>query len=151
MRRFVYALFGVMLCLPGLSHAAKASEHMVAPPTKAHPRKVLIQLDTNNVKKVNMILNNAENLVKYYGPGKVRVIIDAYGPGIHSVLAKASKVPGRIMQMSTDPDIEVTACDTTLRTIHKTGKDLVPGVSVVPGGIAEIADRKLAGWVMIYP
>jgi intracellular sulfur oxidation DsrE/DsrF family protein len=155
MRRLVYALVGVMMAVPALSHAKAAEqvgvEHAVAPPSVAHPRKVIVQLDSANPKKVQMILNNVDNLVKYYGPGKVKVILDAYGPGLMALLSAKTKFAGRVMTLSTDPNISVVACHTTMKALHKTAKDLVPGVSVVPGGIAEIADRRLAGWIYIAP
>ena len=58
--------------------------------------RVAIQVDQNDPAVMNMVLNNATNVIEYYR-GKnedVDVEIVAYGPGMHMLRADTSPVAG---------------------------------------------------------
>jgi len=65
---------------------------------------------------MNMALNNAKNIQKYYdGVGEeVEIRIVAYGPGLHMLRADTSPVAHRIETMSLElPNLTFAACGNT--------------------------------------
>ena len=63
------------------------AEDLATPkPDWDHPRKILLQLDSENLDKVNLVLNNALNTQAFYGPDNVKIAIVAFGPGLRAVL-----------------------------------------------------------------
>ena len=63
--------------------------------------RVAIQVDQNDPAVMNMVLNNATNVIEYYR-GKnedVDVEIVAYGPGMHMLRADTSPVEDRIKHL----------------------------------------------------
>jgi len=64
----------------------------------AKPRHIAIQVDQNDPQVMNLVLNNATNVIEYYRAKKQDVDIDivAYGPGLHMLRADTSPVRDRI-------------------------------------------------------
>ena len=80
------------------------------PPSRSPPRRlaadgkthrIAIQVDQNDPAVMNMVLNNATNVIEYYrGKGEdVDVEIVAYGPGMHMLRADTSPVQDRIKHL----------------------------------------------------
>lgn len=143
----------VLLCAWGSARSPGIAQTTVfssPAPTLDHPRKIVMSLSERSVTRQNEIINNIANTQKYYGPDYVRIALIVYGPGIHAVLQHDSKVSAAIEGL-TAIGVEVYACETTLRTIHRPISDLLPGVKVVPNGIPAIVEREVAGWTYIRP
>lgn len=148
MRVLLAALAVVMLAVP----PAGAGETVLADPKPSWdaPRKILLQLTSDEPRHVNNVLYNAVNLQKFYGQDNVRVAIVAYAGGVRALLRDGSKVADRVASLK-EYEVEFLACGNTMDTIGKTPKDLLPGVEVVTAGIAEIVERKLRGWHYVAP
>ena len=143
---FSAALLAIFLA----SSSAGLAEDLANPkPDWDHPRKLIMQLDSDNPKKMNLVLNNALNTQKYYGNDNVKIAIVAYGPGLHAVL-KGSPVTDRVAS-AVYMHIEFLACHNTLEGMHKTAADLLPGVSVTQAGVPALVERQLKGWIYIAP
>ncbi len=143
---FSAALLAIFLA----SSSAGMAETLANPkPDWDHPRKLVIQLDSSDVKKMNLVLNNALNTQKFYGNDNVKIAIVAFGPGLHAVL-KDSPVAPRIAS-AVSMHIEFLACHVTLEGLHKTAADLLPGVTVTQAGVPTIVERQLKGWIYIAP
>jgi intracellular sulfur oxidation DsrE/DsrF family protein len=99
---------------------------------------------------VNEVLNNVGNVQRFYGADYVRIVLVAYGPGIHAVLKADSTVSARIAGLIAI-GVDILACNATLQTLHKTGADLLPGVVVTPNGIPEIVELQADGWYYVRP
>ncbi len=133
-----------------VSSAPALAEDLAKPaPDWDHPRKLLLQLDTDNPKKVNLILNNALNSQTFYGPDNVKVAIVAFGPGVN-VLLKGSKVADRVAAAAYN-QVEFLACGQTMTSLKKTAADLLPGVAMTPAGVPTLLERQLKGWTYIAP
>lgn len=120
---------------------------------------VALHVDDNDKAKMNLALNNAANLTKYYeGKGqKVQVEIIAYGPGLHMLRADTSPVAARLETFSMEyENIGFAACGNTVQGMaKKEGKppqllDL-GNVRVVPSGVVQIIERQDQGWHYIRP
>ena len=102
-------------------------------------KKIVLQVSQGDKERWGLALNNAANLLQYWGQGKVRVVLVAYGPGLGMLLAN-SPVAKRIQSLDAE-GVEFDACHQTMLGIeHKTGKlpKLVPQAVVVPGGIVRL-------------
>ena len=96
-----------------------------------------------------LVLNNAQNLQRFYGPDKVQIEIVAYGPGLRTLFRENSQAK-RIQGMS-DAGIEFTACANTMRNMGRETVSLHKAAKVVPGGVLRIMELQEAGWTYIRP
>lgn len=115
-----------------------------------NPRKIVFQITTKDEFHVNNVYYNAINLQKFYGPDNVKVAIVFYGPGIRPILKESAISAERVKSLQ-DYEVEFIACNNTMTTIGKKSDDLLPGIRVVTAGIAEIIEKKQAGWHYIVP
>ena len=128
-------------------------------PTHAQAKmhKVAIHVDDRDPKRMNMALNNAQNIRKYYASKGEKVMIEivAYGPGLHMLRADTSPVKGRVAAMSlADPDLRFSACGNTHRKMSKkAGKQvaLVAEAKKVPSGVVRLMELQEQGWTYIRP
>ena len=96
-----------------------------------------------------LVLNNAQNLQKFYGPDKVQIEIVAYGPGLRTLFRENSQFK-RIQGMS-DSGIQFSACANTMRNMGRETESLHKAAKVVPGGVVRIMELQEAGWSYIRP
>lgn len=120
-------------------------------------RRVAIHVDQNDPKLMNLALNNAENVTKYYTDKgqKVEVRIVAYGPGLHMYRADTSPVKARIEKMALQHEnISFAACGNTHRKMsEKAGKQvaIIEEAKMVPSGVVELIELQRQGWNYIRP
>src|ERR1700759_4110797 len=77
--------------------------------------RIAIQVDQNDPQVMNMVLNNATNVIEYYRARNedVAVEIVAYGPGLHMLRTDSSPVQDRIKRlkdMVSPGKIQFSAC-----------------------------------------
>ena len=126
-----------------------------APSDSVH--RVVIHVDDNDPKRMNMALNNAANVDAYYKAKAQDVIIEVvtYGPGLIMLHAAKSPVKKRISSFGQNFDnISFRACGNTLRKMSKkAGKKvtLLPQAKVVPSGVVHMIQRQEEGWSYIRP
>ena len=102
-------------------------------------KEIVLQVSQGDPERWGLTLNNASNLLDYWGQGKVRIVVVAYGPGLKMLLAD-SPVAQRIQSLDA-AGVEFDACHQTMLGMkRKTGKlpSLVPQAAVVPGGIVRL-------------
>src|SRR4051812_37222849 len=111
--RLLSAATVMALCLASPGSAAETG--------KDH--RVSIQIDQNDPDVMNMVLNNAKNVLEYYdGKGeKAAIEIVAYGPGLHMLRADTSPVKDRIKEMvgKYSSRIKFDACNNTKQGMEK--------------------------------
>lgn len=119
--------------------------------------RVVIQVSENDPKIMNLALNNAENLTRFYGQAgeTVKVEIVAYGPGLNMVRSDTSPVRDRLAALGGKAQaVTFSGCSNTLSTQSKQeGKEitLLPEARLVPAGIARIVQLQEQGWTYIRP
>lgn len=152
--RFLSKAFAIAAILVGgiaLSAPAFAETELSDPkPSWDNPRLILLQITDSDEAKINNIFYNAVNLQKFYGIDMVKIAIVAYSGGVRPFLAETSTLAERVSSLQ-QYDVEFVICGNTLETMHKGEADLLPGVTVVSAGIAEIVERQLKGWAVIVP
>lgn len=147
--RFVLAMLALLIAF---QFPARAADTVLADPKPGwdNPRRIVLQLTTDDPQRVNSIFHNAVNLQKFYGQDNVKVAIVAYGAGVRPLLKQGSPVAERVASLG-QYEVEFVACGNTLSTIGKSEGDLLPGVKMVTAGIAEIVERQIQGWHVIVP
>ncbi len=151
-RRF--SLLVIALFLAALAAFAAMPQSAFAQ-VKEH--KVVVHVDQNDPKVMNMALNNVQNLVNYYKAKgeKVTVEVVAYGPGLHMFRADTSPVKDRIATMSLAlPNLSFSACGNTHRKMSKKlGKPvtLLSEAKMVPSGVVRIIELQEQGYAYVRP
>lgn len=121
------------------------------------PHKVAIQVDENDAQRMNLALNNAKNIAKYYKTKgeEVEIEIVTFGPGLHMLRADTSPVKARIVTFAaTYENIAFRACNNTLAGMtKKEGKQppLLDMAESVPSGVVHLMQRQEEGWSYLRP
>lgn len=101
---------------------------------------------------MGLTLNNITNLMKYFDPDKVQIVIVAYGPGLKMLFAD-SPVAERIKALDVQ-GVEFDACNVTITGMTKTlghRPNLIDASVIVPGGIVRIMQLQQHGFDYIKP
>ncbi len=149
--RLLYNAIAAMLMLAlttSSGFAADAKQHRVA-----------IQVDQNDPAIMNLVLNNASNIMEQYkSKGEtVQVEIVAYGPGLHMLRADTSPVQDRIKQIvdaSFPSNIKFSACNNTKEGMEKReGKaiSIISQAQLVPSGAVRLVELQEDGWSYLKP
>lgn len=127
-------------------------------PAFAEPaHKVAIHVDEEKLSTMNMALNNAENIAKYYAEKGEEVAIEivTYGPGLHMLRADTSPVKDRIAIMDLEMDhISFSACLNTVQAMEQTTQNDVPLVdeaTIVPSGAVRLMELQEQGYSYLRP
>ncbi len=155
-------LFGASVVILTASAASAAQPATVAPfdfdkPTFTHSvpfarHNVVLQVSGDDPNKWSLALNNAQNLLNYFGQENAHIVVVAYGPGLLMLLAN-SAVAKRIAAQDGE-GVEFDACHTTMIGMaRKLGHMpvLVPQAIVVPAGVVRILQLEKAGFQYIKP
>ena len=151
MKRFVPFLVLIGLALPAVRFVPTAD----AAEMKVH--RIVLHVDDNNPRRMNMVLNNAQNVRAYYKKKGEKVMIEivAYGPGLHMLRQDTSPVKGRIASMSMEmPNLRFSACGNTLRAMTKKAGKKIPlleEAKVVPSGVVRLVELQEQGWTYVRP
>lgn len=131
---------------------------LAAAPAFAEPAmRVAVHVDDFDIQKINMALNNVENIQKYYADKgeEVQIEIVAYGPGLHMMRADTSPVATRIETMALSYDnLKFSACLNTVEAMtQKEQKDvpLLDEVTTTPSGAVRLIELQQQGWTYLKP
>ena len=124
---------------------------------KAH--RIAIQIDQNDPQVMNLVLNNATNVIEYYRGNNedVDVEIVAYGPGLHMLRADTSPVKDRIKRLKDlvfPGNIRFSGCNNTKQGMEKAEGHaiaLVPEATIVPAGVVRLMELQEQGWSYVRP
>jgi uncharacterized protein len=129
----------------------------LAAENKTH--RIAIQVDQNDPQIMNLVLNNATNVIEHYrGKGEdVDVEIVAYGPGLHMLRSDTSPVQERIKrlkEMVFPGKIQLSACNHTRQGMEKSeghAIPIMPEATVVPSGVVRLMELQEQGWSYVRP
>ena len=121
---------------------------------KGKVHKLAIQVNDGDWKKINMALNNATNVIKYYGVGDVEVEIVAFGPGL-DMFHKNSKVQKRLQSLYAFGNVTFAVCKNTMNLRKFTKADLLQDAfiqdGIVPSGVVRLMELQDEGYNYIRP
>ena len=122
---------------------------------KSH--RLLLQINTDDLQTMNIVLGNAMNAKKYYdSKGEaLQVEVVAYGPGISMLREDKSQVKDRIAEAKAAiPGMAFSMCNNAKMAAEKReGLTITPlaGVKVVPAGIVRVMELQEEGWTYVKP
>jgi len=147
MRRTWLALAAMaMLVLGTFTGTAMAEDKPFA------EQRIVLQISDPNPFKQTLVLNVANNLLRYYGPDRVDIEIVAFGPGLRLLFADNAN-RGRIQGLSAS-GVRFAACNNTMNAMTKKlghKPDLVPQAKVVPAGVVRIVELMDQGYKLVKP
>lgn len=125
---------------------------VLAVPSRAAEKKVVLQISDGSPEKQTLVLNVANNLIKHYGADNLKLEVVAFGPGLRLLFAdNANK--NRIDSL-VQTGVRFSACQNTLKAMtRQLGhppvllKDAVP----VEAGIARILELTEQGYTLVRP
>jgi uncharacterized protein len=123
------------------------------------PHRIAIQIDQNDPQIMNLVLNNATNVIEPYRAKNEDVDVDivAYGPGLHMLRADTSPVQDRIKrlkEMAFPGKIQFSACNNTKQGMEKAEGhtiSVVPDATIVPSGVVHLMELQERGWSYVRP
>ena len=145
-RRLFAVVLAAALAMPLAPALAQAKAH-----------KVAIHVDDSDPQRLNLALNNVENIQRYYAAKgeKVEIEVVTYGPGLVLLRADTSPVKDRVAAMSLEyPELRFSACENTRAGMSKReGKDvpLVKEAKSVPSGVIRLIELQELGWSYLRP
>jgi hypothetical protein len=114
--------------------------------------KIVLQLSDNDVRKQNLVISVANNLLKFYDPDKVAIEVVAFGPGIE-VLRTESPARKQVESLISQ-GVRFDVCLNTVDTIEReTGRrpEIMPGATPVQVGVAQILFLTENGYTLVRP
>jgi intracellular sulfur oxidation DsrE/DsrF family protein len=144
------------LVVSGLLFAGQAVQSTPAAAAE-QMHKVAVHVDESDPKRMNMALNNVQNLKAYYeSKGQpVEIEVVAYGPGLHMLRADTSPVKDRISAMALEIDgLTFSGCGNTLKGMtKKEGKEIemLSEARVVPSGVVRLVELQEDGYAYVRP
>jgi len=122
--------------------------------TKSH--HVVIQVDQNDPAVMNLALNNAENMTKFYESKgeKIEIEFVAFGGGLNMMRSDTSPVKERLAEMSKKKGVTFSGCGNTLANQSKAENkslSLLPEARLVPTGVVRITELEEQGLIYLRP
>jgi hypothetical protein len=114
--------------------------------------KIVLQLSDNDVRKQNLVISVANNLLKFYDPDKVAIEVVAFGPGIE--LLRSESPARKQVESLIAQGVRFDVCLNTVDTIaRETGRrpEIMPGATPVQVGVGQILYLTENGYTLVRP
>lgn len=109
--------------------------------------KIVMQLTADNPKVYKGLLKQLNNLKNGWGDSVVIEVV-VHGPGM-SMMRESTTTFADDIAAAQKRGVIFAICENTLKFKKIPVEDLLPGVTFVPMGIAEIVEKQEAGWSYI--
>jgi intracellular sulfur oxidation DsrE/DsrF family protein len=119
--------------------------------------RLLLQINSDELETMNLVLGNAMNAKKYYDSKGEALTVEvvAYGPGITMLRQDKSPVKEGIeAAKAAIPGLVLSMCNNAKTAAEKReGHAITPlsGVTVVPAGIVRVMELQEQGWTYVKP
>ena len=149
---------GFLRCLATIAFISVAFTS-ASPAADAKPHRVTIQIDQNDPQVMNLVLNNATNVIENYRARNEDVEVDivAYGPGLHMLRADTSPVQDRVKRLKDmvfPGKIQFSACNVTKQGMEKAeghAISILADATIVPSGVVHLMELQEQGWSYVRP
>jgi intracellular sulfur oxidation DsrE/DsrF family protein len=114
--------------------------------------KIVLQLSDNDVRKQNLVISVANNLLKFYDPDKVAIEVVAFGPGIE--LLRGESPARKQVESLIAQGVRFDVCLNTVDTIEReTGRrpEIIPGATPVQVGVGQMLYLTENGYTLVRP
>ncbi len=140
------------LVLPAAAQSpAAAPSQAPLPDTPFAEHHLVIQLSDSTPEKQALTLSVAYNLLKFYGPDHIAIVVVTFGPGIDLLRAEnanRARVDSLISQ-----GVQFDVCMNTVETLEREGRhvNLDPRAVKVQVGVARILALTEKGYTLVRP
>ena len=135
-----------LLAATGVAVAAQKNAVQSAA-VKKTAQKVVFQMSDNDPRKWQLTLNNMKNLHATMPDAAIELV--AYGPGI--AMLDSMSPAGKGIKGALADGATVAACENTMKALKLEKADLLPDISFVPSGVAELVEKQSQGYAYIRP
>lgn len=140
MRGFLVAACLVVAALGSAGVGADGAKH------------VALQISDGTPEKQELVLNVASNLLKAYGPDRVKIEVVAFGPGLRLLFADNAN-RNRVQSLALS-GVRFSACENTMVAVTKQlgyAPTLSPEARSVPAGVIRIVELNDSGYAVVRP
>lgn len=111
--------------------------------------KVIFHID--EMPKWGLLLANVRNLIEAKGepPAELEVVANSEAVRLYEK-ERADSLLTSIGELS-DQGVRFVACNNALKALGIKREQLLPGVSIVPAGVLELAEKQAEGYAYIKP
>ncbi|OPX26848.1 MAG: hypothetical protein B1H07_03300 [Campylobacteraceae bacterium 4484_166] len=120
-------------------------------PSFENPRKWLVKLNTNDIKKVNQTIDTINNVLKIYPDTTLNIVVVAYSKGMRVLKKDYDKKTLSRVRSLMEYGVEFVGCVNTMDSMHWKKKDFINDISYVQAGIAQVIEKVAGGWYDITP
>ena len=143
------------IVLAAILMAASPALAQPHPQSKMKVHHVVIQIDQDDPAIMNLALNNADNMNKFYEDKgeKVEIEFVAFGAGLAMMRSDKSPVKDRLAAMS-QHGVVFSGCGNTKANQSKAENQtitLLPGTREVATGVVRITELEEQGWTYLRP
>ena len=111
--------------------------------------KVIFHIDEDDPFRVNLVLNNINNLIEDLGSEDVELELVAYARGIKIFLIDSPYAKN--MENLADAGVIFAGCSNTIKAMEIKQDELLNSVQIVSSGVGELVKKQSKGWVYIRP
>lgn len=147
-------LFGAVVVAAAVMvwFAAQAQPQLAgAEPAKGEKAmlRAVVHVNFGDAERQKHGLKNVTNVLKAEG-GRAEVVVVCHGPGIALVVKDKSPDAAGVERLIKE-GVKFEACENTLRDKGIPKESLIPGVTTVPSGAAEVVRRQQEGFGYFRP
>ena len=121
-----------------------SSTVVVAQDKQVKMHQVVMQLNSGDTAVWSSMLGNVRNFQKVW-PGKVTIEVVVHGKALNFLVKEKSHLVSEIESM-TKLGVIFNACENTMNKYGIRKDMLIPSVSSVPSGVAELVIKQEEGW-----
>lgn len=110
--------------------------------------RVVFQVTAAGEEHWESVLGNVENLREAFGPGSSEVEVVGHSKGLGMLMATNKGLADRMKKLA-DDGVVFAACENTMKKKNVTKDQLLPFVTTVDSGVAEVVRRQEQGWAYI--
>lgn len=115
-------------------------------------KQIALQISDGTPEKQELVLNVASNLLKAYGPDRVKIEVVAFGPGLRLLFADNAN-RHRVQSLAIS-GVRFSACENTMAGMTKLlghPPTLSPEAQSVPAGVIRLVELNASGYVLVRP
>jgi intracellular sulfur oxidation DsrE/DsrF family protein len=138
--------FRGLVLLAGLLTLAGCATNPAARPRAGH--RIVVEVSADNPKVWEAVMNNVENLETAFRASGTSIEVVGLGGGLGMLLSTNSAQAERLQRLSAG-GVVFAACENTMRKKNVSRADLLPFVTTVDSGVAEVVRKQEQGWSYI--
>jgi len=112
--------------------------------------KVVFHLDEVAKDRVNLVLNNIENLIADLGKDNVEIELVSNSKGVAAFLKEPNLFVTQIEKLVAK-GVHFAVCANSLHRLGISKDDLLEPVEIVSAGVSELVKKQAQGWAYIRP